>query len=54
MVTIIKKGTDKITIQKAFDSVITRKGMDAYKYCGKVKLEKDSLTIQKKLRDEWE
>lgn len=54
MVTVIKKGTDKISIQKAFESVSIRKGINAFKYCGKVKLEKDPLTIQKNLRNEWE
>jgi hypothetical protein len=53
MVTIIKKGANKLNIQKALDAVTLRKGMDASKYCGKVKLEKEPLTIQKNLRDEW-
>ena len=54
MVTVIKKGEDKISIQKALKSVRVRKGINAFKYCGKVKLNEEPLTIQKNLRDEWE
>lgn len=54
MVTVIKKGTDKINIQKALESVRIQKGINAFQYCGKVKLEKEPLTIQKNLRNEWE
>jgi hypothetical protein len=54
MVTVIKKGADRTNIQKALESVRVRKGINAFKYCGKVKLEKEPLTIQKDLRDEWE
>jgi len=54
MVIVIKSGTDKTNIQKALDSVKVQKGLNAYKYCGKVHLEKNPLIIQKKLRNEWE
>ncbi|GEO05966.1 hypothetical protein AAE02nite_36300 [Adhaeribacter aerolatus] len=54
MITIIKKGADNINIQKALESVSIRKGVNAFKYCGKVNLEKEPLTIQKNLRNEWE
>ena len=54
MVTVIKKGTDRISIQKALENISVRKGMNAFKYCGKVKLEKEPLMIQKNLRNEWE
>lgn len=30
------------------------KGVDTLKYCGVIKLKKDPLAIQKRLRDEWE
>ncbi|HAN79238.1 MAG TPA: hypothetical protein DCQ31_16460 [Bacteroidales bacterium] len=30
------------------------KKFDAWKYCGTIKLTEDPLTIQKRLRDEWE
>ncbi|WP_190277496.1 hypothetical protein [Adhaeribacter rhizoryzae] len=53
MVTVIKKGADKIIIQKALESIKIKKGLNAFKYCGKVKLEKEPLTIQKNFRNEW-
>ncbi|MGV3589613.1 MAG: hypothetical protein ACO1OF_21580 [Adhaeribacter sp.] len=53
MVTVIKKGADKINIQKALESIKIKKGLNAFKYCGKVKLEKEPLTIQKNFRNEW-
>ena len=54
MVTVIKKGSDKNNIRKALASIVVQSGIDAYKYCGKVKLKADPLIIQKNLRDEWE
>lgn len=30
------------------------KGVDTKKFCGVIKLKEDALTIQKKLRDEWQ
>jgi len=53
MVTVIKKGADKINIQKALESIKIKKGLNAFKYSGKVKLEKEPLTIQKNFRNEW-
>lgn len=53
MVTIIKKGANKLNIQKALDNLTIKKGIQASKYCGKIKLAKDPLIIQKNLRDEW-
>ena len=32
---------------------ITLKGLDAKKYCGKLKIEENPLKIQERLRDEW-
>ena len=54
MVTIIKKGLDKQNIQRILANLKTKKGFNAYEYCGKVKLQKDPLAVQKALRDEWE
>ena len=31
-----------------------KQGLDAYEYCGTLKLKEDALAIQKRLRDEWE
>ena len=33
---------------------LKNKGVDTSKYCGTVKFNEDALTIQKRLRNEWE
>lgn len=56
MVTIIKQGSTKELIQELWINLFKerkRKGVDANKYCGILKLEEDPLEIQKRLRDEW-
>ena len=32
----------------------SKKHFDAFKYCGVIKLKEDPLTIQKRMRNEWE
>lgn len=54
MVTIIKKGADKLTIKKALEKIKNKKGLDAKKHCGVLNIDEDALEIQKRLRDEWE
>jgi hypothetical protein len=54
MVTVIKKGSSKRLIGLLVKKVQVKKGFDAQKYCGVIKLKEHPLTIQKKLRDEWE
>jgi len=54
MVTIIKKGTNKKDLEKAFSNLKSKKKFDAYKYCGTIKLNRDPLEIQERMRDEWE
>lgn len=56
MVTVLKKGTSKkqlSQIVKKMLEAINQKGFNAYAYCGKIRLEKDAILIQKELRDEW-
>ncbi len=56
MVAIIKQGSTKESINKLLKRVLSRKeskGIDAYKYCGVIKLKEDAMTIQERLRDEW-
>jgi hypothetical protein len=36
------------------DKKNVQKGVDTLLYCGVLKLKEDPLSIQKKLRDEWE
>lgn len=57
MVTILKKGATLDAIKKIDKKLINRlskKGLDAKKYCGSVKFKEDGLALQKQLRDEWE
>jgi hypothetical protein len=54
MVTVIKKGTSKISIKNLVKKTQKKKGIDAKKYSGVLKLKEHPLDIQKKLRDEWE
>jgi hypothetical protein len=54
MVTIIKKGTDKILIDKLLNKALKTKGVDTKKYCGVISLKENPLVIQKRMRDEWE
>lgn len=41
-------------IEKQRYPISNTKGFDAWKYCGTITLTEDPLTIQKRLRDEWE
>lgn len=56
MVTTLKQGATSEYIQKLLKKLskdIRKKGVDTMKYCGKIKLKEDALTIQKSLRNEW-
>ncbi|WP_179009551.1 hypothetical protein [Winogradskyella forsetii] len=57
MVITIKRGASKEGIRNVFESLkkeLKPKGVNTYEYVGKVKLEKDALSVQRILRDEWE
>ena len=57
MVLVLKKGASKKDIRKIEELLFKEKssgGFDAKKYNGTMNLKEDPLTIQKKLRDEWE
>lgn len=56
MTTIIKKGSSIRIINKVLAKLLEKqqKGFDAKRFCGALKLEKDSLSIQKELRNEWQ
>jgi hypothetical protein len=56
MVTIIKKKTPKSRLRAAMKraKAVPQKGFDPRKHLGKWKLDEDALTMQKRLRDEWE
>lgn len=56
MVMTIKKGTKKADIKRLLERLAeTEKptGIDAYKYCGVIKLKESPNQIQKRLRSEW-
>jgi hypothetical protein len=56
MVTVLKSGATKRSIQailKKLGSKRSRKGFEAHKFCGVIKLSEDALTVQKRLRNEW-
>jgi len=57
MVTTLKKGSSRSRISKLLEKIKQTKplrGIDAYKYCGLIKLEEDPKIIQRKMRDEWD
>ncbi|MBY0476742.1 MAG: hypothetical protein K2Q24_03785 [Chitinophagaceae bacterium] len=56
MTLVIKKGAspkeiEAITLKLSKGK--KKKGFNAYKHCGVIKLKTDALAIQKKLRNEW-
>lgn len=55
MVMTIKKGSNKAEIERVISKVYQKKtkGIDAYKYCGVIKLKEAPNDIQKRLRSEW-
>ncbi len=54
MVLVLKKGASKKEMDDIFAKLPVNKGVNTKKYCGIIKLKEDPLTIQKKMRDEWE
>jgi hypothetical protein len=57
MVLVLKKGATKKeveAIEKKLYKKKATKGFNAKKYNGVMKLKEEPLSIQKKLRDEWE
>ena len=54
MVLIIKRGTRKQKVNETLSRLKGAKRLDAFKYCGILKLKEDPMEIQKRLRNEWE
>ena len=57
MVTVLRQGATAQSIRNILEKLakdVKPKGVDVYKYSGKIKLNKDALDIQKDLRNEWE
>lgn len=59
MVIVIDRNSGLQEIEKTLNNLMdlshNEKGkpIDAFKYCGIIKLDEDPLTIQKKMRNEW-
>lgn len=53
MVVVLKKGATKKEMADVVAKLPGSKGVDTKKFCGVIKLNEDSLVIQKKMRDEW-
>jgi len=54
MVTTIKKGASKEIIEKSLKRTGTQKGFDANKHFNTLKIDKNPIEIQKRLRNEWQ
>lgn len=57
MVLVLNKGASKKEIEDLEEKLNNKKntgGFNAQKYNGVLSLKEDALTIQQKLRDEWE
>ena len=56
MVMTIKKGSDRKKMDRMLKMLgeKKKKGIDAKKYCGVIKLDKSPIDIQKQMRSEWE
>lgn len=57
MVMTLRYGATKKSIRRIFENLtkeLKPKGVDVYKYVGKISLKKDALNIQRELRNEWE
>jgi hypothetical protein len=57
MVTTLKRGASKENVQAVLKAILKAskpKGIDVYRFCGKISLTKDPLAIQRELRNEWQ
>jgi hypothetical protein len=53
MVLILKNTKDIKKVKELLADRQSKKKFDAKKFCGVLKVNEDALTIQRKLRDEW-
>jgi len=57
MITTIKRGATQKSIKNTLENLsknLNIRGVNVYKYVGKISLKRDALEIQKALRNEWE
>jgi hypothetical protein len=55
MVTVLKKNESIEKLKQILDNVLSKKkkGIDASKFSGILKIDDDAVDLQKKMRDEW-
>jgi hypothetical protein len=51
---VTKSTRKKRIIRIKKNNTLKLKGVDTLKYCGTIHLKEDALSIQKKLRNEWQ
>lgn len=54
MTIVIKRSSDKASMDKLLEALPKTSKFDAHKYCGVLELDASPLAIQKVMRDEWE
>lgn len=54
MTVILKPSSDKVILAKLLENLPKPNRFDAHKLCGALKLKQSPLTLQLKMRDEWE
>jgi hypothetical protein len=54
MVLILKSSKDIKKVKDLLAENQSKKKFDAKKFCGVLKVNEDALTIQQRLRDEWD
>jgi hypothetical protein len=57
MIMTLRQGATKKSIKSILENLakeLKPKGIDVYKYVGKINLKKDALNMQRELRNEWE
>lgn len=53
MTIVLKRSSDKASIERLLGSLPQTSKFNAYKFCGKLKLSQSPLAIQQMMRDEW-
>ncbi|MEP7170196.1 MAG: hypothetical protein ABI855_12560 [Bacteroidota bacterium] len=54
MVLVVNKKTSKKSLERFFQSRKGKKPFNPKKYLGAIRFDEDALTIQKRMRNEWE
>ncbi|MCB0561856.1 MAG: hypothetical protein H6573_30265 [Lewinellaceae bacterium] len=54
MTVVLKRASDKASIDKLLDALPKKSKFNAQRYCGVLNLHLLPLAIQKVMRDEWE